>query len=369
MLRFRSLALAVAVVLSIASGAVAASTPPLHLGSTAVAMDPIESAILNLQAISDSSGGLGIYRDSTGWVLAQPVDAAAALSASALGTLGIPVRVVQQAVQPADLASAATALEGLRTKAGGAFGFGYEPEEGRLVVQSEAPESAFAAIESAYPGLIEFRPGKWALASWSNDGPPHWGGAWLQGGGWLCTSGYSMADNSGHKYMLTAGHCFPNGTSTNMGTAVRPSSGDPWPYWDAELISGETYAGYVYVNGTGGDPVKNAANPGVGYHYCTVGRASGFKCGWTVRVVNKTMCFPDQSSCFHNLAGFTNTDGSNVHEGDSGGPLYARYSDYTVGVRGTVSGYFFDIGSLSYWSYATMYQPVADYYVMHALIP
>ena len=27
--------------------------------------------------------------------------------------------------------------------------------------------------------------------------------------------------------------------------------------------------------------------------------------------------------------------------------------------KGTIAGYFFDIGSLSYWSYPTMYQPVA----------
>ncbi len=55
--------------------------------------------------------------------------------------------------------------------------------------------------------------------------------------------------------------------------------------------------------------------------------------------------------------------------GDSGGPLYALYSDDKVGVRGTITGCFFDIGSLSCWSYATMYQPIANFYVMHALVP
>lgn len=69
------------------------------------------------------------------------------------------------------------------------------------------------------------------------------------------------------------------------------------------------------------------------------------------------------------MAGFTKADGSVVQGGDSGGPLYALYSDYKVGVRGTITGHFFDIGSLSYWSYATMYQPIANFYVMHALVP
>ncbi len=262
------------------------------------------------------------------------------------------------------------ALEKLHGRVEGSFGFGFDVALRKMVVQSEAPESDFAALEKAYPGLISYRPGKWGeTASWSNDGQPHWGGAWLQGGGWACTSGYPIEDYSGHRYMLTAGHCFTNGTSTNMGTAVRPSTGDPWPYYDAELIKSHTYAGYVYVTGTGGDRVKNAANPGVGYHYCTTGRSSGFKCGWTIQNVNKTICFNNQPSCFHGLAGFTKSDGSIIQEGDSGGPLYVTYSDYTVGVRGTITGYFWDVLSFSYWSYATMYQPVADFYAMHAVIP
>jgi hypothetical protein len=68
--------------------------------------------------------------------------------------------------------------------------------------------------------LAEFRPGKWELTSWDNDGQPHWGGAWVQQPqGFNCTSGFAIADNNGHRYMATAGHCFPQGASTNMGTA------------------------------------------------------------------------------------------------------------------------------------------------------
>lgn len=83
--------------------------------------------------------------------------------------------------------------------------------------------------------------------------------------------------------------------------------------------------------------------------------------------MNKTISFLNEPSCFHDLAGFRKPDGSIATT--PADPLYTQYSDYTVGVRGTITGYFFDIGNLSYWSYATMHQPVADYYVMHVLIP
>lgn len=154
----------------------------------AVAMDPVESAMLQLQAISGTSGGLGIYRDGSGWVLAQPDGAASAIDGTSPASLGIPVRVVQQAVAPADPASASVALEAIRLKAEGPFGFGHEPAEGSLVVEGEAPGSDSAAIEEARPGPVEFRPGTWALASWGNDGQPHRGGAWLTGGGCGCPS-------------------------------------------------------------------------------------------------------------------------------------------------------------------------------------
>lgn len=248
-----------------------------------------------------------------GWVVAISSRRTTTLSASSLSALGIPVRIETQNPDSAAIEDLEAALEDLHGRVRGDYGFGYEPAVRKMVVQSEAPVAEFAALEKAYPGLISYRPGTWAhTADWSNDSQRHWGGAWLQGGGWACTSGYAMEDNNGYRYMLTAGHCFTNGTSTNMGTAVRPSQGDPWSYWDAELLKGHSYAGYVYVSRTGGNKVKNAANPGVGYQYCTTGRSSGFKCAWTVQVVNKTICFNDQPSCFHDLAGFTRSDGQIV---------------------------------------------------------
>jgi hypothetical protein len=135
---------------------------------------------------------------------------------------------------------------------------------GRCSSSPKLLEKAFAGVIKAYPGLIEFRPGTWELSSWDNDGQPHWGGAWVQGGGFSCTSGFAIADNNGHRYMATAGHCFTNGTSTNMGTAWRP--GDGYPFYDFEFITGHLVAGYIYDTSTHSRRVKNAGEPRRGQH-------------------------------------------------------------------------------------------------------
>ena len=71
----------------------------------------------------------------------------------------------------------------------------------------------------------------------------------------------------------------------------------------------------------------------------------------------------------HRLAAFNRPSGVPVQPGDSGGPLWLKYSDGTAGVRGVVSGRFWDITTFQYLSYATQYQNVADFYVMHAILP
>ena len=370
-MRLRTFAIASIALIGIAPSALAAGgTIRVSSSAGSTAADQAEAASVKLQEMAVAAGALGVYKDDIGWVVAKPAIAGARVTSSAFSGLGIPVRIASQSADVATIADLSAKLEALHGVAGGDFGFGYEPETGKMVIQSAAPERDFAALEKAYPGLIAFRPGTWATtANWTNDAQPHWGGAYLQGGGWACTSGYAIEDNSGHRYMLTAGHCFDNGVTTNMGTAVRPSQGDPWPYWDAELIRGHTYAGYIYDTCCAGQKVKNAGNPGVGSSYCTVGRSSGFKCGWTARVTGKTICFNNEPSCFHDLVGFTNSHGDIVQGGDSGGPFYYQYSDTTAGIRGSITGYFWDVLSFAYWSYATEYGPVANFWVMHAVTP
>jgi hypothetical protein len=253
------------------------------------------------------------------------------------------------------------------------YGFYFDPESGLVVIQSEAPEASFSAIARDFPGKTAYRPGHFEnTADWTNDTAPHWGGAYLQSSTKNCTSGFSLAlqGGVGTKYMVTAGHCFANGTSTNMGTAYRESQA--YPYWDFELIGDHTYGGYIYVDSSTGWPVKNATNPGIGNQYCTTGRSIGFRCNWTLRSLNVTICYTQDypsGACAHNLAGF-NAPNQVVQLGDSGGPLWYRYgSEYKAGVRGVVSGRFWDIYTMNWMSYATQYKSIEAWYVANAVIP
>lgn len=354
----------VSITILVAGLCLAAASSPV--GAATPAPQVSEAAVLELQDLASSMGALGVYRDGAAYVVVRPASRPDLASAT-LSVPGLEVRIKAVDIELKTLDRVSADLEGLRPTVKGSYGFGFDPESATFVVQSEAPKSAFASVISTYPGLIDFHSGKWDLTSWDNDGQPHWGGAWVQGDPGGCTSAFTIADNNHHAYMVTAGHCFPQGTVTNMGTAWRPS--DTYPFYDFEFITGHSYAGYMYDSATTRRPVKNASNPGVGYVYCTTGRTSGFNCDWTVRRLNQTMCYGKNGECYHSLAAFNRPSGIPVQPGDSGGPLWVKYSDGTAGVRGVTSGRFWDVGTFSWLSYATQYQQPADLNVMHAVIP
>ena len=245
------------------------------------------------------------------------------------------------------------------------YGFGFDPESGTVIVTSEAPEQVFEPVENRFPGKITFRVGFFRSASMTNDPQPHSGGANLNGDK-NCTSGFALDFNSGGRYMVTAGHCNPNGATTNMGTAWRESAA--YPYWDFELIGGHTYRPYVYDSLYYTRPVVNAWNPSVGSNYCTTGRTTGVVCDYTLRKLNQTICYIDISICAHNLAEIYRPNGSHIQPGDSGGPLWFSYSSpLQAGIRGVLSGWSWDLFQ-GYSSYATQYATIANYYVAHAAL-
>jgi hypothetical protein len=337
---------------------------------TAVAASPDggpEVASARLEAMAEAGGALGMYFDSVAdrFVVVVPAAGASTFRPSDAAGLGLAVSVESRPITRETVDKATAALEALRPAVSDSYGFSFDPESGKILLQAGSDESEFASVERQFPGAISYHRGEWHLTSWDNDGQPHWGGAWLQGGGWACTSGFSIADFSGHSYMVTAGHCFTSGTGTNMGTVLRESAA--YPYYDFEVVYGHSYQGKLYDSYTHGRPVKNGANPSIGTHYCTTGRTSGFYCNWTLQRLNQTICYSNMSTCFHDLAGFNNPSLDHVLGGDSGGPLYYQYADGTAGVRGVISGYFWDIYTLAYMSYAQPYGDIANYYVMHAM--
>jgi hypothetical protein len=368
MKQLRSWAIAsVAIVLVVPATLAAGGTGVPSASSAASATERAEAASVKLQDLAIAKGALGVYKDEKGYVVVRP-SSRGDLTAAELSVPDLSIRVEAVGTDVETVDRLIADLEALNPRLKESYGFGFDPESGKVLIQSEAPEAAFATVTRAYPGLVDFRPGKWDLTSWDNDGQPHWGGAWVQQtGGNACTSAFAIADNNGHRYMTTAGHCFPNGVTTNMGKAWRP--GDGYPLYDFEFITGHTVSGYLYDSSTHGRKVKNAINPGIGSVYCTTGRNSGFQCDWTVRRLNQTMCYGTNGECYHSLAAFNRPSGAPVQLGDSGGPLWLKYSDGTAGVRGVISGRFWDVGTFQWLSYATQYQQAADFYVMHAILP
>jgi hypothetical protein len=363
---FRSWTIASAVLVLVVPTTLAAGGATGLARSETTAADNIEAASVRLQDLAVAEGALGLYEDESGYVVVIP-SSRTDITPSTLSGAGLPVRLETVTVDVKTIDRISADLEALHSTVPGSYGFGFDPRSGQMLIEAEAPESAFASVEAAYPGLVSYHAGKWALASWDNDAPPHWGGAWVQGGGKGCTSGFAIEDNNGHRYMATAGHCFNPNVSTNMGTAWRPVDG--YPLYDFEFLTGHTYAGYIYDTGTHARPVKNGTNPGIGNQYCTTGRGSGFVCNWTIQRLNQTMCYGTNGECYHSLAAMNRPGGAPVQGGDSGGPLWYKYSDGKAGVRGVISGYFWDITTFQWLSYVTQYDQVAQFYVMHAVVP
>lgn len=284
---------------------------------------------------------------------------------------GLAMRVELRAIDAPTIEQISASLLGMHTvlaESGFSYGYGFDPQSGTVQLDADAPESAFAEILKAFPGLVTYRKATFETTSWDNDPPPHFGGAWIQSSTNLCTSGWSMEDNNNHRWMVTAGHCFPNGTSTNMGTSIRDDAYANWGI-DVARMTGHSYAGEIYADGANGvRAVKDGSDPVPGSSYCTTGRTSGFVCGWTDLANDRTVCFPGDPS-FNHLAAFSRSNGVPVQQGDSGGPFFIKDGGLGVGVRGIISGRsIVDPQWPGTWiSYAQQYHSIADFYVSHAV--
>lgn len=185
---------------------------------------------VKLQALADSNGALGVYWDegSDDYVVVVPSSGESRFASSLASELSVSVRVETRDIDRLTIERISEALEAIKPNIKGhGYGFGFDPESGTMIVRSEAPESAFAAIENAFPGRISFRSGVVESTSRCSDTQPYSGGACLNGAK-DCTSGFALDFNAGGRYMVTAGHCDPNGTTTNMGTAWREAEAYPY---------------------------------------------------------------------------------------------------------------------------------------------
>jgi hypothetical protein len=210
------------------------------------------------------------------------------------------------------------------------FGSYVDSATGKAILETDAPADVVSSLVSTFSALIEVR--QQAISdnfSRRDDTSPYWGGAGitLSAPSARCSSGYTVKNSVGTRFMVTAGHCFTNGQTavTELGgLVVGTVSGNGLPSQDMELIGGRSYGSSIYVGGVNsstGNHVASAADPIVGFNdYCHSGRTTGENCGHTVNSVNALVC--TSSGCKSPVIAFT---GGNLPQGgDSGSPFYAK---------------------------------------------
>jgi hypothetical protein len=262
------------------------------------------------------------------------------------------------------------------TKNGTKYTFGTysDPATGNVVLDTDAPASLVDQLTNAegdkYLSSVKVITRNEATVDVyqrRDDIPSYWGGAGLQASGFLCSSGYAVKTSSGSRYMVTAGHCFADGTSVNtesnlhvFGTvsnrALASLGSGPI---DMELMSGQSYAGRIYTGGvtsSSSAPVVAAGTAYVGYtNYCHSGRTTGEQCGHTANSITAQVC--TQTGCKSPVIAYTG--GVIQAGGDSGGAFYAKDANGGVWIRGHVIAGNSTTGYVEPWTQVTAHYGVS----------
>lgn len=359
----RTLALAVASLLAVGWAGVVAP-------HAAAAVNPSDRAksIQHFNDLAAVEGAVGTYFDAaTGEVVAVlppgnagSFDTAAASPLTYAASVGVPARVAKATIDKATIGEIEGALTSFRASLPTAYkyAFFFDPQRQVVIIQGDAPESAFASILSQFGAHVLYQRGTMSVDSRSADSPPHKGGASIIDAiGHSCTTGFTVV-YQGTNYLTTAGHCFAQGAmtwNTYVGTNQMGAV-----YWragstvDVELVYAEA-TGRIYTSSTATKPVAGAYDPVVGYtQYCMSGYTSGVICNeidWS----NSVHFCP--YFCADNFAGFYGTMAQN---GDSGAPWYLDGGSW-VSIAASHSGHFCQQYSTC-TNYASRWSVIASYF-------
>lgn len=266
------------------------------------------------------------------------------------------------AAQPAPSRATAAALAAIQTRIAayvakhpGAYGFGsyLDRTTGRIVLETNAP-AALVATLTAQPATAPAQRQAVAAAvvrtsaptdQWNrrDDIQPYYGGGGITNGGGICSSGYTVRNGAGTRFMVTAGHCFATGASVNTESGANvygTVSNRRLPTVngeakDMELLGGRSYTGRIFTGGvtsTSSLPVVGAGDPVVGYaNYCHSGRTTGENCGHVALDNNAQVC--TQTGCKQPVTSFNG--GVQSAGGDSGSPFYVK-DTANVWIRGHI---------------------------------
>jgi len=195
--------------------------------------------------------------------------------------------------------------------------------------------------------------------SWNrrDDIPPFYGGGGIAAAGSICSSGYAVRIWTGARFMVTAGHCWANGTAVRTESGATPYgtvlarrlptvTGHPM---DVEVVGGSAYAGRVFTGGVfsmTSIPVVAAGSAVVGYNaYCHSGRTTGEQCGHTATSTTAQVC--TATGCKFPVIAYTG--GVIQQSGDSGGTFYAKDSS-GAWIRGHVIASSITTGYVEPWT-------------------
>ncbi|MEI2775570.1 MAG: hypothetical protein V9G19_06265 [Tetrasphaera sp.] len=221
---------------------------------------------------------------------------------------------------------------------------------GKVVVESDAPAALVAKLTdlsgqraAAGARITTTSTGTDDLYSRRDDVAPFYGGGGIRYGGGLCSSGYTIIDSAGFRYMVTAGHCFPvnaavttesgaNAYGTMVARVLPNNGGGPR---DMGAIYGASYSYRIFTGGVWSAsslPVVGAGDAVQGYaNYCHSGRATGERCGHRAANVNAQVC--TNTGCKYPVVALKG--GTMAKAGDSGAPYYVKDSS-NVWIRGHV---------------------------------
>jgi hypothetical protein len=251
------------------------------------------------------------------------------------------------------------------------FGTYADPATGAVVVDTDAPDSVLNPLidlsrdKDLKSVKVKVNKGK-VKDAWNrrDDTAPYYGGGGLLASNALCSAGYAVKNSAGTRFMVTAGHCYANGTTVQTESNLRTvgtvsnralASLGSGPV-DMELLGGQSYAGRVFSGGvtsTTSNPVVAAGDASVNYNaYCHSGRTTGEQCGHTATSVTAQVC--TGTGCKSPVIAYTG--GTIQQGGDSGGAFYAKDGNSGVWIRGHV------IASSSTTGYVEKWTKVASRY-------
>ncbi|WP_329267462.1 S1 family peptidase [Streptomyces sp. NBC_01451] len=266
---------------------------------------------------------LGTDRTAGSWIAAdgKPVVAVTDAQAAAMvEKAGARAKVVDHSMN--DLKSATQTLRSAPRVAGTAWAVDYTKNE--VVVQADSTVSAadwakLSAVAKGIGGSVRMERSGGTFTTRINAAQP------ILSTGGRCSAGFNVTNGSAD-FILTAGHCGPNGSvwfaDTGGSTEIGKTISSSFPINDYSLVqynggSAGDGADVVAIGNGRGVRITGAADPTVGQKVFRSGSTTGLRDG-KVTGLNATVNYPEGT-----VSGLIETTVC-AEAGDSGGPLFSE---------------------------------------------